>query len=241
MDGVVCTAEIEAACADGSGGGWRPLLLMLPLRLGLARFHPPYAAPLAALLALPQSAGMLGGRPRRSFFFAGVQGEGEGAAALYYDPHTPQPALGYAGGRGGDGGTTRGARWPLSEADVASCHCAGLRQMRLAELDPSLALAFLCASRADFDAWLAGARAALDACGPASAFLEIRPHPIPVARRAPAAPAAVGGGAGEGGAPSAPAAARDGSPLAASPVPRRAERERGWAETDDEDDDLVLV
>lgn len=224
MDGVVSTAEVEAACSSGlpAGEAWRPLLLLLPLRLGLSRFHAPYAPCLAGLLGLPQSAGMVGGRPRRSFFFAGVQGAGEDAAAYYYDPHTAQPALGTDG---------RGARWPLSAADVRSCHCAGLRQMRLTELDPSLALAFLCASRADFERWAEGARAVLRAAGP-QAFLSIQPHPIPHApppqQPPPAGARQQPGGHRRGGGEGAPSAAPSG-------------QGEQWALTDDEDEDLVLV
>jgi cysteine protease ATG4 len=231
MDGFVSTAQLEEACAHPDG--WRPLLLLLPLRLGLDRFHAPYAAALAQLLALRACVGMVGGRPRRSFYFAGVQGAPDATtpppppprapppkppAALYWDPHTAQPALGTDGERGG------APRWPLSAADVASCHCAGLRQMRLADLDPSLALGFLCATKAELREWAAAAAAI---CASAEPLFAVQAHPLArAATRRPAEGAEVEGADDGGG-----RAAHD----------QAAPADGGGGYDDDEDDDLVIV
>mmetsp|Transcript_18485 Transcript_18485/g.47299 ORF Transcript_18485/g.47299 Transcript_18485/m.47299 type:complete len:172 (-) Transcript_18485:122-637(-) len=171
---------------------------------------------------------MVGGRPRRSFFYAGVQGSGVDAAALYYDPHCAQPALGSIGRPGG-------ARWPLSAADIKSCHCEGLRKMKLTELDPSLALAFLCPRRADFEKWTADARAI---CAAGQPFLAIQPYPVPDHRCVPDAP------------PRAPPSPTRGAATATAAGEEEEEPAAGgllyggrtdWAVTDDEDEDLVIV
>ena len=70
-----------------------------------------YAPVLRAVLALPQSLGIIGGRPMQSHYFVGCAG----GRLLYLDPHTVQPALRRA------------------SPDVRSCHCpvVRLRALRL--------------------------------------------------------------------------------------------------------------
>ena len=88
--------ELDPA-GGGGGGGWRhPVLLLLPLKLGLDRYiHPRYTPALAAVFRLPQSVGFIGGSPSSSYYFIAAQTETE----------QPQPssAGGFAGGGGGAG------------------------------------------------------------------------------------------------------------------------------------------
>jgi hypothetical protein len=163
MDGsVYCEQVIDTA--ERAGNGWQPVLIFVPLRLGLDSLNPQYAPALVELFSMPQSLGVIGGKPKAAHFFVGVCGGdalcepsdevatcGEGAAdasrhrqrrggaagvrLLYLDPHTVQPAL------------------SSTSPDIASCHHASpsLPSMPLLALDPSMALGFLCTSRADFD------------------------------------------------------------------------------------------
>jgi len=134
MDGSVYRDEVVAA-ASGGGGGWRPLLLLVPLRLGLDRLNAEYVPTILGLLRLPQCVGVIGGRPRSSYYFIGSQGE----RLLYLDPHEVQPAL------------------RPDDPDVASCHYGrGLRSVRVGDIDPSLAFGFLCGSADEFDELCAG-------------------------------------------------------------------------------------
>lgn len=94
----------------------RPLAACLQL-------NPRYVPQLQAVLAMPQSVGVVGGRPGSSLYFVGAQG----GSVLYLDPHQVQPAA-------------------ASEADWGSHHCDVLRTMGLAAIDPSLALGFYAAS-----------------------------------------------------------------------------------------------
>lgn len=51
---------------------WNPLLLVLPLRLGLNEFNEnSYKEPLKKCFELEQSVGMLGGKPYSAFYFYG--------------------------------------------------------------------------------------------------------------------------------------------------------------------------
>mmetsp|Transcript_19965 Transcript_19965/g.54773 ORF Transcript_19965/g.54773 Transcript_19965/m.54773 type:complete len:521 (-) Transcript_19965:577-2139(-) len=131
MDGTIYRDEVVTAAA-AEDGVWRPLLLLVPLRLGLDRFNYAYAPALLAAMQLPQCLGIIGGRPRSSYYFVGVQGD----RLLFLDPHEVQPAL--------------SADCP----QLATCHYArNVRTMRLADIDPSLTLGFLLASAADFEAF----------------------------------------------------------------------------------------
>ena len=123
---VVSTAER----LDGAGS-WCPVLILVPLRLGIESINPQYAPALSAFFAMPQCTGILGGKPRAAHYFLGVAG----ARLLYLDPHAIQPALRRAA------------------PDVCSCHLSSptIPSIPLLDLDPSVALGFLCDSRRTFD------------------------------------------------------------------------------------------
>jgi len=79
---------------------------------------------------MPQSLGIIGGRPRRSHYFIGCHGD----ELLYLDPHEVQPAL------------------TAQSPEVATCHFTrNIRTTPLLGIDPSLALGFLCTSSSEFD------------------------------------------------------------------------------------------
>ncbi|KAJ6470138.1 hypothetical protein DFH09DRAFT_1221217 [Mycena vulgaris] len=44
------------------------------------------------LYTFPQSVGIAGGRPSSSYYFVGVQGDGQGDGLFYLDPHHSRPA-----------------------------------------------------------------------------------------------------------------------------------------------------
>ena len=112
-------AEAEGRAPDATGGD-----AAAGTEVGAA------TASLRALLGMPQSVGMIGGRPRRSYYFLGCQGE----RVPYLDPHEVQPAL------------------RADAPQLPSCHFAQPpRTMPMREIDPSLALGFLCPTAAAFD------------------------------------------------------------------------------------------
>jgi hypothetical protein len=116
--------------SDPDGGDaesrWRhPVLLLLPLKLGLDRhIHPRYVAALAAVFRLPQSVGFIGGSPSSSYYFIAAQTEMEPA-------HTQVSAM--AGEGGGDAGSaTRAATAATGGSDVS----AGDAKTTVVYLDP---------------------------------------------------------------------------------------------------------
>lgn len=70
------------------------LILLVPLVLGLGRLSPCYQSLLRDVFAVPQSIGVVGGRPSASLYFVGAQGD----TVLYLDPHETQKAWGLHGG-----------------------------------------------------------------------------------------------------------------------------------------------
>jgi cysteine protease ATG4 len=130
IDSLVATATQKDADDQ-----FQPTLILLGIRIGIEKITPAYHAALKAILELPQSVGIAGGRPSSSHYFVGHQGD----HFFYLDPHYTRPML---------------SSQPQAE-DVATCHTRRLRRLSLAEMDPSMLLGFLVRSRADFDNWRA--------------------------------------------------------------------------------------
>ena len=118
-------ASAEAFFFDPATDSFHPLIVLIPLRLGVDRLNAAYLPSLLSCFQYPQSLGMLGGRPRTSFYFIGVQDE----RLLYLDPHSVQPALPHSSHL-------------LREADCASFHTERVCSIPATAIDPSLAIGF---------------------------------------------------------------------------------------------------
>uniref|UniRef100_A0A7E4VLZ9 Cysteine protease n=1 Tax=Panagrellus redivivus TaxID=6233 RepID=A0A7E4VLZ9_PANRE len=68
---------------------WRPLLIIVPLRLGLTVINKCYLTAIQEYFKLPQCMGILGGRPNHAVYFYGVSND----KMLYLDPHVCQDAI----------------------------------------------------------------------------------------------------------------------------------------------------
>lgn len=123
------------------------LLLVVPLRLGLEKLNPEYHPSLLQCLQMPQSVGILGGRPNHAIYFAGHCGD-----VLHgLDPHTTQP-------------TPKLDESFPSDAHLRSMQAATPVKMRVGRLDPSLALGFYCRDRTDFSDLCARIHALEESC-----------------------------------------------------------------------------
>lgn len=54
---------------------WKPLLLVVPLRLGLSDLNEAYVPGIKAVLEIPQNIGIIGGRPNHALYFIGYAGK----------------------------------------------------------------------------------------------------------------------------------------------------------------------
>ena len=166
----------------GEGGeeepcGWRPLLILVPVTLGATpSINPCYVPQILRILSMPQSAGIVGGRPGSSLFLIGRQND----RVLFLDPHRLQPSAapppppppppspspsppssshasggeggagGHQGGRGREDGEGREGREGGGDW-LGSYFCDGVRHMAADRLDPSLAMAFYCRTPEAFE------------------------------------------------------------------------------------------
>ncbi|KAI8772153.1 cysteine protease ATG4B [Biomphalaria glabrata] len=115
---------------------WKPLLLIIPLRLGLTDINPIYFDSLKKCFTLRQSVGIIGGKPNHAHWFIGYADD-----ELYYlDPHTNQNVVDLEDRE--------------RQAVDVSYHCSTPpSRMIFSKLDPSIALGFYCKDEEDFNNW----------------------------------------------------------------------------------------
>jgi cysteine protease ATG4 len=88
---ILCIEDATKSCLEFSKGQseWTPIILLVPLVLGLDSVNPRYIPSLVATFTFPQSVGILGGKPGASTYIVGVQ-EDKG---FYLDPHEVQQVV----------------------------------------------------------------------------------------------------------------------------------------------------
>ncbi|CAN8254166.1 unnamed protein product [Cochlearia groenlandica] len=131
----LCIEDVTKSCLECSEEEteWTPVLLLVPLVLGLDKVNPRYIPSLIATFTFPQSLGILGGKPGASTYIVGVQ-EDKG---FYLDPHDVQQVV--------------TVNKETQDVDTSSYHCNTVRYVPLESLDPSLALGFYCRDKDEFD------------------------------------------------------------------------------------------
>jgi cysteine protease ATG4 len=122
------------------------LLLLIPLRLGLKNFNNEYVEAVAHTFSLPQSVGVLGGRPRGARWFYGALSDGSKIFGL--DPHTVQAA---PKRRTALVNGMQSSIVELSDEYLRSVHTTYPEVFSLPKMDPSIALGFYCRDRNDLD------------------------------------------------------------------------------------------
>ena len=128
-DAVISLAELKSLCqVEEPSKAWRPVILMLSVRLGIdQRVNPAYIPALKSFLTLPQSIGIVGGKPNQSLWFVAFQDD----HVMYFDPHLVQDSLDVEG----------------DTFDPRSYHWRYPQKMLFRDMDPSLAVGFFCADR----------------------------------------------------------------------------------------------
>ncbi|XP_076177485.1 autophagy-related 4a isoform X2 [Ptiloglossa arizonensis] len=129
------TAEADGNIPLKAPSQWKPLLLLIPLRLGLSEINPIYINGLKTSLKIPQSLGVIGGKPNLALYFIGCVGN----EVIYLDPHTTQRS----------GSIEKKTEEEEIEMDI-TYHCKAASRIPITEIDPSVALCFFCESEKDF-------------------------------------------------------------------------------------------
>lgn len=175
IDTTLYASEVfHVARNDGVLGWNRPVLILVPLRLGLNGVNPIYYSSLQHYFTLPQCVGIAGGRPSSSYYFVGVQGN----QLFYIDPHHTKPSVKAVNVPANlqelaqqdpltdakANSSTPSLRDNASRSqldqffasayspkDLESFHCEKVRKMSLSALDPSMLVGLLCQSKQDWE------------------------------------------------------------------------------------------
>ncbi|KAJ2696632.1 hypothetical protein H4R19_005723, partial [Coemansia spiralis] len=161
IDQTVYASEVrKQALSDGEQPSWQPLLLLVPVRLGLSRLNPGYIPKIKTLFQIPQSVGLVGGKPSRSFYFVGRQGD----SLFYLDPHVTRQHMPRSGALDGraeayDSGTESDSSdfEMFGIADTDEYHTTHISSMPIHRLDPSMLFGFLFNTEAEWDAFVMAA------------------------------------------------------------------------------------
>ncbi|XP_049868971.1 cysteine protease ATG4B [Pectinophora gossypiella] len=115
---------------------WMPLLLIVPLRLGLSEINPVYINGLKMCFQSPQSIGVIGGKPNQALYLIGcVEDE-----VIYLDPHTTQRS-----------GLVETKTTDEQKEMDCTYHCRFASRIPMIAMDPSVAVCFVCRTRSDFE------------------------------------------------------------------------------------------
>ncbi|CEP17831.1 hypothetical protein [Parasitella parasitica] len=120
---------------DTEATAFKPVLMLVALRLGIDSLHTIYHPALKACFELPSFVGIAGGRPNSSLYFIGLQGDD----LIYLDPHFSRPAL----------ETKRLSQY--TNEDFSTYHCTIPRKISISNLDPSMMLGFYCRNQKELD------------------------------------------------------------------------------------------
>ncbi|VDD91041.1 unnamed protein product [Enterobius vermicularis] len=174
LDPSAFQVENSKFSEDGDSGGnrlWRPLLIIVPLRLGLTTINRCYLPAIQEFFRLPQCAGIIGGRPNHALYFIGIGDE----EMVYLDPHVCQPFINLSdevydpkkeSAPDAHPDSEKGSltdilfdpkeecstnELPTEVFDDTSYHCPCLLHVSYSSMDPSLALAFICPTKEDYE------------------------------------------------------------------------------------------
>ncbi|KAH0519030.1 Cysteine protease ATG4A [Microtus ochrogaster] len=70
---------------------WKPLLLIVPLRLGINQINPVYIEAFKECFKMPQSLGALGGKPNNAYYFIGFLGKKGWIASCHVEIYSIRP------------------------------------------------------------------------------------------------------------------------------------------------------
>ncbi|KAE9420685.1 hypothetical protein Angca_006427, partial [Angiostrongylus cantonensis] len=156
VDESYLTLMTESSASNDRHCEWRPLLLLVPLRLGLTSINRCYLPAIEEFFKLDSCVGIIGGRPNHALYFIGIAGD----RLIYLDPHYCRPSVlkKYGDGKFLEDFDSLEVSVPQSvptdgvnnHLDDTSFHCKMLLHMSYDQVDPSMALAFFCESASAF-------------------------------------------------------------------------------------------
>ena len=110
---------------------FKSVILLIPLRLGGEKFNSIYSTCIKKLFRSPYCIGLIGGKPKHSLYFVGVNED----KLIYLDPHYCQETI-----------DTNKTNFPLN-----SYHCSTPRKLPINRMDPSCTIGFYCKTEDDLN------------------------------------------------------------------------------------------
>lgn len=134
LDNIVIVNEIRKPFKPPNK--WKPLLLIVPVRLGINEINPVYVKGLQSVFKFPQTVGVIGGKPNHALYIIGCVGD----EMICLDPHTTQPVV------------PVGTKTSEHERKAdSSYHNPQARALSIHQLEPSVAMGFFCSDERDFE------------------------------------------------------------------------------------------
>eukprot|EP01080_Neovahlkampfia_damariscottae_P011682 gene11682-4917_t len=107
---------------------WKPLIILMPIRLGLDKLNPIYIRFVCKTFEISQSIGIVGGKPSSSFYFIGCQDD----CLFYLDPHVVQNV----------------------SNSPETYQCNKIKKIKVADIDPSMSLGFMVKDKNDYQKFI---------------------------------------------------------------------------------------
>ncbi|NXC10164.1 ATG4C protease, partial [Orthonyx spaldingii] len=130
---VYSSDVIDRQCSlvDSGRAGTKAVIILVPVRLGGERTNTDYLEFVKGILSLEYCVGIIGGKPKQSYYFAGFQDD----SLIYMDPHYCQSFVDVS----------------IKDFPLESFHCPSPKKMSFKKMDPSCTIGFYCRTVQDFE------------------------------------------------------------------------------------------